>query len=74
MVAIPLALVEGVINANHGEVIALFCNHACTGEGKLIHSPGQMEWHKLNINEKPLHTGGLQCIETPDALFILLNI
>ena len=60
MVDIPLALVGGVINVNHGEVIALFCNCACTGKGKSTHSPGQMEWHKLDINEKPLRTGGLQ--------------
>ena len=75
MVDIPLALVGGVINANRGEVIALFCNCACMLErAKSTHSPGQMEWHKLNINEKPLRTGGLQRIKTPDGLFIPLNI
>jgi len=74
MVDIPIATVGGVINTQHGEVIAILHQYAYTGIGTSIHSPAQLEWYKNDVNDKSIKVGGLQCITTLDGYVIPLNI
>ena len=32
-----------------------------------IHSPSQMEWHKISVDDKSIMVGGTQCIQTLDG-------
>jgi hypothetical protein len=46
-----------------------------TGKGKTIHSSGQLEFFKQDVNDRSLKVrGGLQKIQTLDGYCISLNI
>ena len=71
---IPIATVGGVISTQRGEAIAIMHQYAYTGKGKTIHSSGQMEWFKNNVNDKSIKVdGGLQRILTLEGYHIPLN-
>ena len=54
-----------VVKTQHGPAIAILHQYAYTGQGKTIHSSGQLEWYKNDVNDKSVKvTGGLQCILT----------
>ena len=36
--------------------------YAYYGKGHTIHSPGQIEWHKNQVDDKSVKVGGTQCI------------
>ena len=71
---IRIATVGGVVPSQHGDVIAIMHQYAYTGQGKSIHSPGQLESYGLKVNEQSLRTGGLQRIKTADNYYHPLNI
>jgi len=49
----------------HGPIIAILHQYACTGQGKTIHSSDQQEWYKNDVNNKSIKvSGGLQHILT----------
>jgi hypothetical protein len=49
--------------------------YAYTGKGKTIHSCGQLEWYKNDVNNKSIKVpGGLQRIQTNDGYAIPINI
>jgi hypothetical protein len=48
--------------------------YAWTKKGKTIHSSGQMEWFKQDVDDKSRKVGGKQRIKTLDGYFIPLNI
>jgi len=74
MVDIPIATVGGVINTQHGEVIAILHQYAYTGVGTSIHSPAQPEWYKNDVNDKSIKFGGLQHITTLEGLSYLSTL
>ena len=70
---VKIGSVGGVVNTQKGPVIAIFHQYALFGKGHTIHSPGQMEWYKLDVNDKSCNTpGGLQRITTLDGYVIPL--
>jgi len=71
---LPIGTVGGVVKTQQGEVIAIFHQYAIFGKGNTIHSPAQMEWYKMDVNDKSVHVGGLQQIKTPDGYIIPLHI
>jgi hypothetical protein len=48
--------------------------YAYTGKGKTIHSSGQLEWYKQEVDDKSIKVGGKQCIKTLDGYVIPLVI
>ena len=58
---LPIVTVGGVVPSQRGPVIAIMHQYAYMGNGKTIHSSGQLEWYKNDVNDKSLHiSGGLQ--------------
>ena len=48
--------------------------YAYYGKGKTIHSSGQIEWFKNDVNDKSIKVGGQQRILTNDGYVIPINI
>ena len=65
----------GVIKTQHGPTIAILHQYTYTGQDKTIHSLGQLEWYKNNVNDKSIKVaGGLQHILTNDGYVIPISI
>ena len=65
----------GVVDSQHGPVIAIFHQYAHMGSGKSIHSSIQLEAFGLEVNDKSCKvTGGRQRIVTPDGYVHPLQI
>ena len=65
----------GVVDSQHGPVIAIFHQYAHMGSGKSIHSSIQLEAFGLEVNDKSCKvTGGRQRIVTPDGYIHPLQI
>ena len=71
---LPIFTVGGVVQSQRGLVIAIMHQYALLGEGKTIHSSGQLEWYKNNVDDKSLKVGGLQRIATNDGYVHPLDI
>jgi hypothetical protein len=75
IVDIPIASVGAVVKTQRGDVIAIMHQYAYTGKGKTIHSSGQLEWFKQDVNDRSVKVkGGLQRIQTADGYCIPTNI
>ena len=58
-----------------GEAIGIFRQYAYHGQGRTIHSSGQMEWFKGNrVQDRSLLVGGCQTIKTLDGYVIPIDI
>ena len=53
-----------LLNTSQGKVIGIFNEYAYLGKGSSIHSSGQLEWFKTNVDEKSVKVGGTQLITT----------
>jgi len=72
---IPIVTTRGVVTTQHGPIVTILHQYAYTGQGKMIHSLGQLEWYQNDINNKSIKvTGGSQCILTNDGYVIPINI
>ena len=47
-----------LLNTSQGKVIGIFNEYAYLGKGSSIHSSGQLEWFKTNVDEKSVKVGG----------------
>ena len=56
-----------LLNTSQGKVIGIFNEYAYLGKGSSIHSSGQLEWFKTNVDEKSVKFGGTQLITTLDG-------
>jgi hypothetical protein len=75
VINIGIGTVEGVVQTQHGAVIAVMHQYALLGKGASIYSHSQLEWYKSDVNDKSLHvTGGLQRIITLEGYIIPLAI
>ena len=75
IVNIPIVSCGGVVTTQRGPVIALFNQYAYTGKGRTIHSSGQLEWFKNDVNDRSLKVdGGLQRIITNDGYVLPISI
>ena len=62
------------LNTSQGKVIGIFNEYAYLGKGSSIHSSGQLEWFKTNVDEKSVKVGGTQLITTLDGYSVPLLI
>ena len=63
-----------LLNTSQGKVIGIFNEYAYLGKGSSIHSSGQLEWLKTNVDEKSVKVGGTQLITTLDRYSVPLLI
>ena len=63
-----------LLNTSLGKVIGIFNEYAYLGMGSSIHSSGQLEWFKTNVDEKSIKVGGTQLITTLDGYSVPLLI
>ena len=63
-----------LLNTSQGKVIGIFNDYAYLGKGSSIHSSGQLEWLKTNVDEKSVKVGGTQLITTLDGYSVPLFI
>ena len=63
-----------LLNTSQGKVIGIFNEYAYLGKGSSIHSSGQLEWFKTNVDEKSGKVGGTQLITTLDGYSVPLLI
>ena len=56
-----------LLNTSQGKGIGIFNEYAYLGKGSSIHSSGQLEWFKTNVDEKSVKVGGTQLITTLDG-------
>ena len=63
-----------LLNTSQGKVIGIFNVYAYLGKGSSIHSSGQLEWFKTNVDEKSIKVGGTQLITTLDGYSVPLFI
>ena len=63
-----------LLNTSQGKVIGIFNEYAYLGKGSSIHSSGQLEWFKNNVDEKSVKGGGTQLITTLDGYSVPLLI
>ena len=63
-----------LLNTCQGKVIGIFHEYAYLGKGSSIHSSGQLEWFKTNVDEKSVKVGGTQLITTLDGYSVPLLI
>ena len=60
-----------LLNTSQGKVIGIFNEYAYLGKGSSIHSSGQLECFKTNVDEKSVKVGGTQLITTLDGYSVL---
>ena len=63
-----------LLNTSQGKLIGIFNEYAYLGKGSSIHSSGQLEWFKTNVDENSVKVGGTQLITTLDAYSVPLLI
>ena len=63
-----------ILNTSLGKVIGILNEYAYLGKGSSIHSSGQLEWFKTNVDEKSIKVGGTQLITTLDGYSVRLLI
>ena len=63
-----------LLNTSQGKVIGIFNKYAYLGKGSSIHSSGQFEWLKTNVDEKSVKVGGTELITTLDGYSVPLLI
>ena len=63
-----------LLNTSQGKDIGIFNKYAYLGRGSSIHSSGQLEWFKTNVDENSVKVGGTQLITTLDGYSVPLLI
>ena len=63
-----------ILNTSQGKVMGIFNEYAYLGKGSSIHSSGQIEWFKTNVDGKSVKVGGTQLITTLDGYSVPLLI
>ena len=63
-----------LLNTSQGKVIGIFNEYAYLGKGSSIHSSGQLEWFKTNVDGKSVKVGGTQLMTTLDGYSVPLLI
>ena len=63
-----------LLNTSQGKVVDIFNEYAYLGKGSSIHTSGQLEWFKTNVDDKSAKGGGTQLITTLDGYSVPLLI
>ena len=56
-----------LVKTNHRYVNLIMNEYAYYGKGHTIHSSGQIEWNKNQVDDRSVRLGGSQCITTIDG-------
>ena len=62
-----------LVNSNHGYINLIMNEYAYYRKGHMIHSSGQIEWNKNQVDHKSVKVGGSQCITTLDGYSLPLQ-
>jgi hypothetical protein len=54
IVDIPIVTAGAIVKTQRGEVIIILHQYAYTGKGKMIHSSGQLEWYKQEVDDRSI--------------------
>ena len=71
---LDIVTAAGVIETQKGSCIAILNQYAYLGKGKTIHSSGQLEFHKNQVDDRSKKVGGKQCIQTLEGYVIPLQV
>ena len=63
-----------LVKANHGYVNLIMNEYAYYRKGHTIHSSGQIEWNKNQVDDRSVKVGGSQCITTLDGYSFPLKL
>jgi hypothetical protein len=63
-----------LLDTSKGRIVAVFHEYAYYGKGRSIHSPAQMEWFNIDVNDKSRARNGLQRILTLEGHVIPIDI
>ena len=63
-----------LLATNQGKIIGIFHEYAHLGKDSSIHSPSQMEWYKVSIDDKSVKVGGTQHIQILEGYALPLSI
>ena len=64
---LDIVLCAALVKTNHGYVNLIMNEYAYYGKGHTIHSSGQIEWNKNQVDDTSVKVGGSQCITTLDG-------
>ena len=64
---LDIVLCAALVKTNHGYVNLIMNEYAYYGKGHTIHSSGQIEWNKNQVDDRSVKVGGSQCITTLDG-------
>ena len=67
---LPISTVAGLVQTQHGPVVAIIHQVAYHGKGSTILSSGQMEAYKIKVDDRSVHVGGKQHLETLEGYII----
>ena len=70
---LDIAQCAALVKTNHGYVNLIMNEYAYYGKGHTIHSSGQIEWNKNQVDDRSVKVGGSQCITTLDGYFFPLK-
>jgi len=70
---IPIVTAGGVTKTNKGPVIAIFHQYAHMPTSKTIHSSGQIEYYKNEVDDRAKVNGGLRRITTVEGYIIPMS-
>ena len=70
---LDIAQCAALVNSNHGYINLIMNEYAYYGKGHTIHSSGQIEWIKKQVDDKHVKVGGSQCIKTLDGYSVALQ-
>ena len=73
MTALVMVDAIGKTMSNKGPINVLMRNYALHGQNRTIHSSGQIEYFKIEVDDRSIKTGGTQCIRTPDGHVLPLD-
>ena len=65
---VAIGTVGGVVPTQKGPVIAIMHQYALLGKGSSIHSAGQLEWFKNDVNDSPSR---LEVFSTSSPLMVM---
>ena len=71
---LPIVTVAGKVQTTKGMVVLILHQYAYLGQGKTIHSPGQMEMFDIQIDDKSRKVGGKQLITTLEGYQIPIHM
>jgi hypothetical protein len=71
---LPIVTAAGLVTSTKGPLIVIMHQYAYSGQGKTIHSSGQLEHYQTKVDDRSIKVGGKQRLLTLDGYIIPLSI